>query len=318
MDATIPSLIFAATLMAGQVPEGDSTTSASEQSVPTEVEAVVVVCERTREAAESFVRSVAAPVGGRKAAAWRNSVCVGVGGMRAEAAQLLVDRVSDWAHQLGLTVEPPGCRPQIFIVATTDGDGTARDLVDARPDDFRTGMSGADQGAAALERFQTSGRLIRWWHVSLPVDGDTGLPIGRLPGQPPFAAPPRLASPSDFGSYGRRVTSSLIADQTRDDLMQAIIVLDVAVFDQANFSQISDYVTMVALAQIQADAEPAYPSILRIFSGEGPQQESLTRWDQAYLRAVYGASQEYGGAGANLSSIALTLARELELEDQPD
>lgn len=320
MDAMIPFLIFAATFLAGQVPEGGSSTSTAEQSVPTEVEEVVVVGERAREAAEAYVRSVASPVPGRKAATWRGSVCVGVLGMQAEAARFMADRVSDWAHSVGLEIEGPGCRPGIIITVTDDGNATARELVASRPREFRLGASGSDRGRAALDAFQNTPRPVRWWHVSLPVNNDTGLPVMRLPGQPPFAAR-QIRSPADLGPYGSTVAGSLVMDHTRDDLMQVIIVLDVAAFEQADFIQITDYVAMVALAQIDPDVDPAYPSILDLFSEEGTQEQVLTRWDRAYLEALYRAPQTSPTTGANLSSIALTLAGELgpnEEDEAPD
>lgn len=323
MDTMISFLIFAAALMAGQIPEGfqaEASTSTVEQSVPTEVDEVVVVGERAREAAEAFVSSVAAPIPGRKAAVWRRSVCVGVLGMQAEASRFMADRVSDWAHSVGLEIEEPGCRPSIIIMATEDGNATARELVASRPREFRLGASGSDRGRAALDAFQNIPRLVRWWHVSLPVNDDTGLPVVRLPGQPAFAAR-QIRSPADLGPYGRTVAGSLVMDHTRDDLMQVIIVLDVAALEQADFIQITDYVAMIALAQIDPDVDPAYPSILDLFSEEGTQEQVMTRWDRAYLEALYRAPQTASMTGANLSSIAIALARELALdegEDAPD
>lgn len=279
-----------------------------------QLEEIVVEGVRRREAAEVFVQSVAEPIPGRKLARWRDSVCVGVGGLRPEAGRFIVDRVSDWAASVGLTIEPPGCEPQIFIIATADGDATARDLVASRPRDFDTGASQTNRGSAALVAFQNSGRLIRWWHVSLPVNGNTGMPIIRLPGQAPFSAG-RMTRPSDFGSYANTVSASRLTDESEDHLTQAIIVLDMAALDQAGFGQITDYIAMVALAQIAPDADPAGPSILRLFSPDEVQEETLTRWDRAYLRALYLTSQLGAGTGSNLRAIASGVARDLERQD---
>jgi len=261
-----------------------------------------------------FVRSVAEPIPGRKLARWRDSVCVGVGGLRPEAGRFIVDRVSDWAASVGLAIGPPGCEPQIFIVATADGDATARALVASRPQDFSTGASQTDRGPAALVAFQNSGRLIRWWHVSLPVNGNTGMPIIRLPGQAAFSAG-RMTRPSDFGSFANMVSASRLTDESEDLLTQAIIVLDMAALDQVGFAQISDYIAMVALAQIAPDPNPPSPSILRLFSPDEVQEETLTRWDRANLRALYRTSQLGAGTGSNLRAIASGVARDLERQD---
>ena len=310
----ISILVFSSALLGGSI-QPATPVQLAEQDAPTEVDEVVIVGERAREAAEAFVSSVAAPIPGRKAAVWRGSVCVGVLGMQAEASRFMADRVSDWAHSVGLEIEEPGCRPSIIVTATDDGNATARELVASSPREFRLGASGSDRGRAALEAFQNTPRLIRWWHVSLPVNDDTGLPVVRLPGQPPFAAR-QIRSPVDLGPYGRTVAGSSMMDHTRDDLMQVIIVLDVAALEQADFTQITDYVAMVALAQIDPDVDPAYPSILDLFSEEGTQEQVMTRWDRAYLQALYRAPQTALTTGANLSSIALTLARELGPDEE--
>jgi len=308
-------LVLSAALMTGfpsiQTPQAPAPQGAG----ATQLEEIVVEGVRTREAAEVFVRSVAEPIPGRKLARWRASVCVGVGGLRPEAARFMADRVSDWAASVGLAIGSPGCEPQIFIVATADGDATARALVTSRPRDFNTGASQADRGSTALAAFQNSGRLIRWWHVSLPVNGNTGMPIVRLPGQAPFAAPEGMTRPSDFGSFANTVSASRLTDESEDHLMQAIIVLDMAALDQAGFAQITDYIAMVALAQIAPDADPPNPSILRLFSPDEVQEETLTRWDQAYLRALYSTSQLGAGTGSNLRAIAGGVARDLERQE---
>lgn len=306
------SLILSAALMTGLPAIQTPQAPARQDAGASQLEEVVVEGVRTREAAEVFVRSVAEPIRGRKLARWRDSVCVGVGGLRPDAARFMVDRVSDWAASVGLAIEPPGCEPQIFIVATADGDATARALVTSRPRDFNTGASQADRGGAALAAFQNSGRLIRWWHVSLPVNGNTGLPIVRLPGQAPFTAPEGMTRPSDFGDFANTVSASRLTDESEDHLMQAIIVLDMAALDEASFLQITDYIAMVALAQVAPDADPPSPSILRLFSPDEVQEETLTRWDQAYLRALYRTSQLGSGTGSNLRAIAGGVARDLE------
>ena len=280
--------------------------------VATQVEEVVVVGERLQTTAQTFVRALAAPPPGRKAARWDEPLCVGVIGMRPDLAQLMVDRITAVALELGVPASRPGCRPDVFIVAAADGDAMARDLVQTRPDDFRLGLSGTDLGAAALEAFQSSGRPIRWWHVSLAVNADTGQPIQRLPGQPAFSAPqPIIRSPADLGPYGNIVTPSLIRDETRDVLARVVIVLESSALDRASFGQISDYIAMVALAQIDPEAAPEVPSILNLFRDAPAAEPGLSAWDRAYLSALYRTDQMASNPDTNLSTIGRVIARDL-------
>lgn len=306
------SLAFAATLIV------QAAQDAPVQHPPvSELEDVVVQGRNVREAATEFVQSVAQPVPGRKAARWRTSVCVGAAGLPAEASQALVDRVSDWAHAVGLEVQPPGCEPDIFIVATPDARATARALVASRPREFRTGVSGSDQGSAALARFQDSDAPVRWWHVSLPVNADTGMPMRRLPRQQPWEpASSSLTRPADFGPMGHIVAGSRLTDFTRDDFQQVIVVLDAAALDQAAFHQIADYVALVSLVQVDPDSAPEQPSILTLFEPGRVQEETLTLWDRALIHGLYGAEQRRRGRDAALSDIAANVAQAAQQETE--
>lgn len=276
-------------------------TLTAEQHQPelTQIEGVAIATTPQQQTVQAFVASVAAPAPGRKPAAWRDPICVGVTGIRPEAAQALADRILDWGYVLGLTTGQPGCTPNIFVVVTDNGNTTAQALVRSRPREFRTGASGVNRNDAALTAFQTSERRIRWWHISLPVNPDTGLPIVRLPSQRAFIVPEQMTSPQNFGDYNNSATASRIAERSRDDLKQAIIVVEIAAFDEANFGQISDYVAMAALAQIDPDAAPPTPSILHLFSSSSVQEPSLSRWDRAYLEALYASSTATAGGGTS-------------------
>lgn len=305
-----PSILAAALLAASPLSSSqDVQPQQTPEASATQLDDVVVEAQRTRDAAETFVRSIAAPVPGRKAALWRHPVCVGVGGMQQEVQQALADRISDWATSFGLTVMAPGCQPNIFVIATDDGNLTAHRLVESRPRQFHIGAAGTDQGTAALTRFQTSGAPVRWWHVSLPVSEDTGLPMVRLPGQRPFVAPSMITKPSDLGSFGISNMGSRLSDFSQDDLHQVIVVLDIEAFDEANLNQVADYIAMVALAQITPDATPSSPSILSLFDGAAAPEPTLTSWDRAYLDALYGTRQGRRGTTSALATLASALAQ---------
>lgn len=307
------SLFLSAASAVAQIPEQEGSREV------TELEEVEVTGSPLRQQARTFVASVAAPVRGRQPATWRREICVGAAGMRAEPAQSLADRVSYWGQRVGLQPGLPGCTPNIVVVATNDGKATARQLVASRPRQFNTGSDGTDQGRAALRRFQDSDRLVRWWHVSLPVNASTGAPAVRLPGQPPFVAPSVIRGPADVGGYGNSVRPSMIADGTRDDLMQVIIVLEDTALDRASFSAVSDYVAMVALAQIDPDASPSSPSILDLFDETSVRESTLSRWDRAYLSALYGYEANGRSRASTFSSISAGMEIELRgAEALPD
>jgi hypothetical protein len=285
--------------------------------VTTQLEDLVVTGRRTEEQAETFVSTIGAPPQGRKLAVWAGSICVGSVGMAAEPASFMVNRVLDWANRLGLRTSRPGCDPNILIVSSDDADRTARELVRARPLDFDAGVSSSHRGRRALRDFQRSGRPVRWWHVSIPVDPDTGVSLVRQRGRPPFtvaAADNVIRSPIDVGDYGQITMASRLYDDSLDHMQSVVIVIDAAALEEATFMQLCDYVAMVALAQIDPAAAPSVPSILTLFNPDIAQEETLTSWDLGYLEALYGTNQRNFRPEADDRLIARGLARRLEAQ----
>jgi hypothetical protein len=289
----------------------------SENQVPatgndTQLEDVVVTGTGLEEQAEAFVSSVGGAVRGRKLATWSEPLCVGAAGMAAEPAGAMVDRVLDWADSLGLRIGGPDCDPNILIVFTDDGDRTARELVRARPRDFLPGVSSSHRGRSALREFQTSGQPVRWWHLSLPVDPDTRATINRQRGTAPLWLPKVFYNPAELGAYGQMTTASRIYDDTLDAMKSVVVVIDAAALERTSFTQLSDYVAMIALAQIDPETRPTAPSILDIFETGMAGEETLTDWDQAFLQALYTTHQRNALPGADSSLIARSLARRLQ------
>ncbi len=306
--------LFAAALLLGaqspSEPPADPTPTAVDGPV-TQLDEVTVIGRRLRDSVSEFVQTVAAPSAGADGlGVWRDGVCVGVVGMRAEVGRFMVDRVSGIAGELGIAVGRPGCRPNILITASADGDAMASELVASRRRDFRTGVAGGDAGGAALRRFQTSGDSVRWWHVTLPVDARSGQPAVRMPGQEPFVSQGDRERVQDFGPYGKLASASNLRRNTRDELHQAIVIIDIDALDVADFGQISDYVAVVALATIDANADwRGTGSILSLFHDPDAAPSGLTDWDWAYLRALYSADQDRLTRQGNVAAVADQMVR---------
>lgn len=228
--------------------------------------------------AAAFVDRIAAPPRGRGLGRWDRAVCVGAANISARYAQFMIDRVSSAALELGLDIGEPGCTPNIMIAAAADADALAAALVRDNPDGFRPALSQTDLGSRALEVFQTTDAPVRWWHVSLPVGVDTGEVAIRLKGE----EAPTLAVRD----------ASRLRSNVRDDLARVMIILDTARIGQVSYGALSDYVTLVALAQIEPSADAsAWPSILNLFSAAEP-PTGLTEWDRDYLKSLYAASRD--------------------------
>jgi len=279
----------------------------SSATIPeTTVEDIVVLGMPLREQVETFVDDVTAPATGWGPARWdeRSGICVGVVNLRPDAAQAMADRVSEVALDLGLTVGEPGCSPNILVIATDDAPALATALVQQSPNAFRPRYSGAARRPSALRAFQSSDSPVRWWHVR-----ETGQPAVRLPGGDAPWIP----------SWGSRLTSPITSK-----LLRAYVIIDIDQAEGLSFSQLADYVAMVAFAQIDPDADVSgFPTILNVF--DNPTIAfGMTDWDEAYLGSLYGAEMNQRNPNAQSGAVAALMFRdrqrvagddEVELED---
>jgi hypothetical protein len=243
------------------------------------VDEIVVVGRRPEDAAQVFVEQIARAPRGQRLARWDREICIGAANLDPRYAQFMIDRVATRAAALGLEIEGPGCRPDVLIIGAANADALASGLVDEHPQAFRPSQNGTDFGSAALRDFRTSDAPVRWWHVSLPVSIDTGEAAIAVDGEDP----PQVAV--------REV--SRMRSNVREDLRQVIVILDTARIGRVEFGALSDYVAMVALAQIDPRADiGGYPTILDLFGSPPERPTGFTVWDEAYLRGLYEAPRD--------------------------
>lgn len=282
-------------------PHPQAAATTSQEPSTAVLEDVVVDGRRLREAVDDFVDEIVAPPAGRGPARWNGRVCVGVVNLRRDTAQALADQVSAVADRVGLEIGEPGCRPNILVIGTDDGPALARALVSERPLAFRPKYAGAARSAAALDYFQTTPAAVRWWHVSMPMVRGTNAPGVRLPGEAPPVIPGegRLRSP------------------LRNDLQRVFVILDMDDATGLTVQQLGDYVGMVALAQIDPEAETsAYDTVLNLF--EAPQSQlALTDWDLSYLQALYGAELHQRAVNQQGGEVSNSMFRDLR-RTQPE
>lgn len=295
MGAVFAAGLMSMTMMIAPADQAQSQQADGVQAA-TELEDVVVRGRRLDEQVQGFIDEVSAPPVGRGPARWQDNICVGVANLRGEAAQYLADRVSEVATEIGLEPGEPGCRPNILIIGTDDGPAMARGLVEARRNVFWPGGSGMNRSRAALEAFQSNTDPVRWWHISVPVDSQTGAIAVRLPGE----SAPMVA----------KTTSGRLRTTIRNDLSRVIIIVDMARADGLDMRQIADYAAMVAFSQVDPDADTqGYDSILNLF--RNPQQTpGLSDWDMAYLKALYGAELSQASARHQVGEIQGLMARD--------
>jgi len=242
----------------------------------------IVVTGVRPEQTQTFVQQVAAisPMADQLAR-WDSTICTSIAGMPARQAQFLADRIAQRAAAVGLRPGGPGCVPNVAVFVTADSDTFARQLFEQDRSMFAyyqtNGVSTLGQGA--LDDFLTTPRAVRWWHVS-ETYGANGMSLAGDASRGGMENAPAVRS-----------NGSRLSGDTREDLVQAIVVVDARRVQGAQLAALADYVAFVALAQINPNAATSeYPTILNLFNGAqvsagGP--ETLTQWDQAFLDALY-------------------------------
>lgn len=255
----------------------------------------IVVTAPDREELREFVDDVAVAGRGDTLARWDDDICPSVVGMREDYAQAMIERIAQTARELRLDVGRPGCTANIVIVATHDSDALARNFAD---DPSTILMRGDDSlGRRALEEFAATPRPVRWWYftgtftndgvyvprgqrLGAPATDTSGL-FGAIPG-----ATPTMVHVRSSGHINRRV---------RQDMTRAVVIVDAQRINGVGLDALADYVAMVALAQVDADADVSnVPSILNLFVGgtlNTAAPASLTSWDKAYLEGLYRANR---------------------------
>lgn len=260
--------LLAAMLMAA--PPQDTPTA--ELSV-TDLEEIVVEGRRLEEAARVFVDEIGEPPPGARPGRWNTPICLSVWGMQRRYAEYMIDRISVAALEAGAEVEGPGCRPNVFIMATDNGRQLAASLVEQFQIGFRPTNGGTNLGRRALENFRTSDAPVRWWHVTFPVDPESG--------------DEAMARPGQDAPVTRVRDVSRLRSNVRYDIVWGLVIIDVSRVGDASLEALADYAALAALTQLNPDANLTHADSIANLFQPGNTVDSLTSWDRDYLKALY-------------------------------
>ena len=271
--------------------------AASAAIAQTQDDPIVVTAARP-EQVQGFVDNFAADAqGADQLPRWDREICMSVAGMPVRQAQFLIDRVAQRAAAVGLQPGGPGCRPNVAIYVTSS-DSFARTLFDQDRSLFayRPETNIHTLGQGALDDFLDTQRPVRWWHIARTMSAD-GIALSG------DASSGGISNAPVARSSGSRISAS-----TREDLTQAIVIIDARRVAGAQMTALADYVAMVTLVQINpAAAASGYPTIMSLFNGSEVNQQApseLTTWDTAFLSGLYSANRSPATAQMHRRDIA--------------
>jgi hypothetical protein len=196
----------------------------------------------------------------------------------------MLTRLSQIAASVGAPLAPQHCKPNLYVVVTSEPDALLKAW---NKRDVNLFESGDDHGGAEIHRFLRAKLPIRAWYNIEIYTGD-GTPLVESGG-----VGSGLDSASAGALNGLRMNSRAIAGRIRfndvRNLSSAIVLVDATRAKGVSFGQLVAYVSMIALAEIKIDAGVSEtPSILQLFSELAkPAPAGLTDWDEAFLKGLY-------------------------------
>lgn len=228
-----------------------------------------------------FVRELGVANGERTVARWVDPVCPKVTGLAPAHAAIIESRVRAIAGESGARVARSGCETNIVIAFSGDAQTLARAIRAKAPSRL------AEVPVADRTSLFDGSAAIRWWYSTETRDS-SGIPAASAPA--PWTAGNAAAGGSVLPMNGDSTTlnhysSSLVSTRTMRALQTATVLVDARLAEGHSLSSVADFVALVALAEINLDANPP-GSILELFAGpDGPR--SISSRDQAFLRALY-------------------------------
>ncbi|HEY0748357.1 MAG TPA: hypothetical protein VGD63_16765 [Steroidobacteraceae bacterium] len=216
----------------------------------------------------TFVNAIAIKPGEESIARWQSQIplCPLLAGMPSKDGEYILSRVSKIATAAGAPLGPANCKPNFYIVVTSDPDGVMKAWSKR---DVRLFGDEADQGGSKIREFNATNSIRVWYNTEFyRLDGT---PLGNAEGRTNDSA---RATRLETNNY--RALSSIIA------------LVDTRHLQGASFGQIAAYVSMVGLVQIRPQANVnEVPTILNLFADPSKAPAGVTAWDESFLKAVY-------------------------------
>jgi len=252
--------------------------------------------EELRLQVDQFVKTTVEQHAGESLARWNSQVCPLVAGLPRDQGEFILRRLSQSVRDAGAPLAPENCKANFFVLVSSQADQILEALRKKRP-----GLFDTHNGLGPLQHFLRTERPVRVWQNWQNAGDDAG---GLIIAEAFIGI---SGGASMGGSLGAGSSSSAMANwptatlpnsrlsrSVARSISTAIIIVDLARITSDNLGQLSDYIAMVGLAEINLDRTiDSAPSVLRLFSdpGETP-LEGMSPWDQALLKSLYASRAE--------------------------
>lgn len=239
-----------------------------------EIEMVLVEAQRLRELqrqVSTFVSAITIHNRADSIARWHLPICPLIAGLPFDQGTFVFQRVSQVASEAGIPLGSEDCRPNLLVVVA----GTPEELI-RRWWGNQPQLFNKDRGVGGIERTIRTDAPVRVFYNACTI---------AAPGRPDNFAEGDLVC-GGGGSPGSKLKRGAVRA-----IYSVIVVVDKGQTKALELGALTDYVAMVALAQIRrsSDADPGdVPTILRLFDETAAERPRvMSTWDQAFLRSLY-------------------------------
>src|SRR5215472_10783563 len=218
---------------------------------------------------------------------WNTPVCPLVAGLPREQGEFVLARLSQVASEAKAPLAGERCTANFFIVVTPQPEALLKkwQARDRRMFDTRNGMG-------QLRRLLDTPRAVRVWYI-VGFSSSDGTPITSE-----SLSAALIGTSLGLNLQNESIPANRVGMPSRlrytavRSLSSVIVVVDANRVQGLSIGQLSDYIGMVGLAEVNQDAEVgAVPTILRLFRASPDPPQALTAWDQAFLLSLYGVDQ---------------------------
>lgn len=290
MSPTLPIALFLSAVSPGSaVPPA-----------PDANEQIIVRGQRDSSQIASYVDRLSVPATDEQLGKFLQPVCPGVVGLPGADNRLVADRMWVVVRAVGAPVARLGCTPNAILIVVHDKATAIDDLQRKRPEIF------GNVPRAEIDRLkQVPGSAVGWQIVGKL--GSDGMPVSSARTGPMSGADDEVMVVNGFGGFGR------LRKAVVPQFLVSVLLVEARALDGVTTIQLADFASMRLLAPIswRTATVPSH-SILGLLKGQGSGEAppSVTWWDVAFLKSLYGTSNAVP-ADVQRSAIAGAMKREM-------
>jgi hypothetical protein len=278
----------------------ESSAQAQRPGTDQEIESITVEARRKHDdlqhEVQKFVDSaLIAQHGDWSNARWTIPICPLVAGLSKDQGEFVFSRISTIAIAAGARLDSEKCNPNLLVIVTNEPDHLLTEWSKSNPSMFaRSG------GLGEFRHFLKNSRPVRVWYNAEFLSGFFHDPLFNI------ALAGGVVAPLNHHAKDSRLEFGSIRA-----IITAVVIIDSKQLANVNFGQLSDYISLLALAEINLDkSHDNVLSILNLFTDKDQTpKDRMSSWDGAFLKALYATRQE---DHMQLSEVATTMTKALE------